>query len=144
MQVQVEQQDAFIKKLSVTVESDRVSGAIDAAFKRVAQKARIPGFRKGKAPRHVLQMHYGSQIDFEVINQAHTCNGDSDCTASEWPGCERPVSKRHKAMIDGKQKSFKEGNCSDEPKNCRKAPEVYCKQGLCVFREQPGQTNPVK
>jgi trigger factor len=69
MQVQVEQQDAFIKKLSVTVESDRVSGAIDAAFKRVAQKARIPGFRKGKAPRHVLQMHYGSQIDFEVINQ---------------------------------------------------------------------------
>ena len=34
MQVQVEQQDAFIKKLSVTVESDRVSGAIDAAFKR--------------------------------------------------------------------------------------------------------------
>ena len=69
MQVQVEQQDAFIKKLSVTLESGRVSGAIDAAFKRVAQKARIPGFRKGKAPRHVLQMHYGSQIDFEVINQ---------------------------------------------------------------------------
>ena len=69
MQVQVEQQDAFIKKLSVTLESVRVSGAIDAAFKRVAQKARIPGFRKGKAPRHVLQMHYGSQIDFEVINQ---------------------------------------------------------------------------
>ena len=34
------------------------------------------------------------------------------------------------------------GKCVEPPKNCRKAPEVYCKQGLCVFREKAGQVNP--
>ena len=50
MQVQVEQQDAFIKKLSVTLESGRVSGAIDAAFKRVAQKLASRDSVKAKLP----------------------------------------------------------------------------------------------
>ena len=78
---------------------------------------------------------------FETINKAHTCDSDSDCVASEWPGCERPVNTRHKTQIDAKRKVFETGKCTDEPKNCRKPPEVYCKQGLCVFREKPGQTN---
>jgi hypothetical protein len=79
---------------------------------------------------------------FETINAAHTCNGDADCVPSEWPGCERPVSKRHEAKLAGMKKTFTEGKCTEPEKNCRKPPEVYCKQGLCVFREKPGQVNP--
>ena len=79
---------------------------------------------------------------FEVINKAHTCNSDADCVASEWPGCERPLSKRHRTEIAGIKTKFDEGKCSEPEKDCRKAPEIYCKQGLCVFREKAGQVNP--
>ena len=35
--------------------------AIDQAFRKIAQEVRIPGFRKGKAPRPVLESHIGSE-----------------------------------------------------------------------------------
>jgi hypothetical protein len=79
---------------------------------------------------------------FEFINKAHTCNGDPDCAASQWPGCDKPVNKRNLSAVAASRKRFDDGKCSEPVKNCRKTPEIYCKQGLCVFREQPGQVNP--
>ena len=66
MDVQVEEAGTFYRKLSVTVPQTLVDQAFDSAFKRVAKGARIPGFRPGKAPRSVLQAHYGPQISAEV------------------------------------------------------------------------------
>jgi len=66
MDVQVEEAGTFYRKLSVTVPQLLVDQEFDSAFKRVAKGARIPGFRPGKAPRSVLQAHYGSQISAEV------------------------------------------------------------------------------
>ncbi len=62
MDIQVEEAGTFFRKLSVTVPQAEVDQAFDSAFKRAGKAARIPGFRPGKAPRSVLQMHYGAQI----------------------------------------------------------------------------------
>lgn len=45
--------------LTVEVEAERVAVALDKAFKKVAGKVSVPGFRKGKVPRSMFEARYG-------------------------------------------------------------------------------------
>jgi trigger factor len=45
--------------LQIEVDDDRLAGAMESAYKRLAAKTRIPGFRPGKAPRAVVEAHLG-------------------------------------------------------------------------------------
>src|SRR3989442_11035651 len=47
--------------LDVEVAADRLSRAADAAFQRHVQRAKIPGFRPGKAPRAMYEREYGKE-----------------------------------------------------------------------------------
>jgi len=49
-------------RLSVTVPSDEFEKAIDAAFRKLAQEVKIPGFRPGKAPRALLEARFGADV----------------------------------------------------------------------------------
>ena len=51
--------------LTVTFAAEEVQKHIDAAYKQAA-KVRIPGFRPGKAPRKVLENHYGGKEYFQA------------------------------------------------------------------------------
>ncbi|HHH11563.1 MAG TPA: hypothetical protein ENK23_05755 [Sorangium sp.] len=73
---------------------------------------------------------------FDILNEPHTCNDDIDCVGSEWPGCTRPLSKRNRARIAPLKEQFVDGKCVEKPQDCRQPPEIYCKQGLCVFNEK--------
>jgi trigger factor len=46
----------------VEVDEAEFEKALDAAFRRIAREARIPGFRPGKAPRRILEARIGSDI----------------------------------------------------------------------------------
>jgi trigger factor len=48
-------------KLSVQVDEQEFEQAIEAAFRKIAQEVRIPGFRPGKAPRRVLEARLGKE-----------------------------------------------------------------------------------
>ncbi|MDR1015833.1 MAG: trigger factor [Coriobacteriales bacterium] len=52
-------------ELTVTISADEVQRYLNAAY-REAGKVRIPGFRPGKAPRRVLENHYGGTQYFQV------------------------------------------------------------------------------
>lgn len=75
---------------------------------------------------------------YQVVNEAHTCNDDGDCHQSEWPGCAKPISSKNKARVDVHQAKYDKGGCTDDEDSCSQPPEVYCKQGLCVFRYLAG------
>src|SRR5512140_3557032 len=47
--------------LEVEVDADRVTRQADRVFERHNQKARIPGFRPGKAPRAMYERQYGTE-----------------------------------------------------------------------------------
>src|SRR3982750_397749 len=47
--------------LEVEVDADRVTRATDAVFARHVQRANIPGFRPGKAPRAMYERTYGKE-----------------------------------------------------------------------------------
>ncbi len=52
-------------KLVVTVEPERVEKELRAAARRIAGKVDIPGFRKGKAPYHIIVRHLGEDLIFD-------------------------------------------------------------------------------
>jgi trigger factor len=62
--------------LEIEVEADRLEQAMQKAYRKVVTKVNIPGFRKGKAPRQVLEAYLGKEALFEdaleeVIPQAY-------------------------------------------------------------------------
>lgn len=45
--------------IQVTVEPDRMEQAMDAAYRRLVKRYKVPGFRPGRAPRSVFERHVG-------------------------------------------------------------------------------------
>ena len=57
--------------LTIEVEAAEVNKAVDQACKRLANRVSIPGFRKGKAPRMIVERHVGKdavlQEAFDIV-----------------------------------------------------------------------------
>lgn len=63
----VENSQAF---LTVEMEPGEMEGSMEASYRRLVQKVNVPGFRKGKTPRDVLERHVGREgIVEEAIKQ---------------------------------------------------------------------------
>lgn len=61
MQTTVEETDKHTVKLTVEVEPERFGKDLDRAYRKVALEVRIPGFRKGKVPRKVIDAQIGRE-----------------------------------------------------------------------------------
>lgn len=62
--------------LKITAPAAEVNAGYKKAVKKIADQVNIPGFRKGKAPRAIIEMHYGKeavkQEAFEIVaNKAY-------------------------------------------------------------------------
>lgn len=53
-------------ELEVEVDAAAFGAAVDAAYKKDVKKMSIPGFRKGKAPRALIEKEYGSGVFYET------------------------------------------------------------------------------
>jgi trigger factor len=69
MKVTVENISAVKKKMQIEVEPAAVALELAKAVSKVSKKAQIPGFRPGKAPRDVVERHYGEDLKTEVLQQ---------------------------------------------------------------------------
>lgn len=63
--------------LKITAAAAEVNAGYKKAVQKIADQANIPGFRKGKAPRAIIEMHYGKeavkQEAFEIVaNKAYS------------------------------------------------------------------------
>lgn len=61
MKVNAERIDNHRLCLEVEVEEQEVNKALDKAYRKLVNKVSIPGFRKGRAPRRVLEARLGKQ-----------------------------------------------------------------------------------
>ncbi len=61
MKVNVEKIEKNFVALEVEIEPAKMEEALDKAYKKVAKKVTIPGFRKGKAPRVLVERHVGKE-----------------------------------------------------------------------------------
>ena len=69
MQVTVETTQGLERRLKVQVPEDRVQGEVSKRLTNIAQSARLPGFRPGKAPMKVIAQRYGKQVREEVVGE---------------------------------------------------------------------------
>jgi trigger factor len=69
MEVQVQQLTPVLMEFSVTVETDRVKKELDRAYGELQKRAKVKGFRPGKAPREVLTHLYGGAVLNDVASK---------------------------------------------------------------------------
>lgn len=59
MSIKIEKQDNNIVKLDIEIDEKTATEEYNKSCRRLSQRVNIPGFRKGKAPRNVLEKHIG-------------------------------------------------------------------------------------
>ena len=67
--VSIEEDGPSARKLTITVPSDVVDERIENAFGNLQLQAQLPGFRKGRAPRQLLEKRFGAQVIDEARGQ---------------------------------------------------------------------------
>ncbi len=65
MSLQVEKLENNMAKLTIEVEATELEKAIQAAYQKNKGKISVPGFRKGKVPRQLIEKMYGKEVFYE-------------------------------------------------------------------------------
>ena len=76
MSLQVEKLEKNMAKLTIEVPASDLEKALQSAYKKQKNKISLPGFRKGKVPRQMIEKTYGAEIFFddaanEIIPKAY-------------------------------------------------------------------------
>ncbi len=87
MSLQVEKLEKNMAKLTIEVSAEEFDKAIDKAYQKNKGKINLPGFRKGKAPRQMIEKMYGVGVFYEdaaniIIPEAYS-KEVSECTDLE-------------------------------------------------------------
>ena len=65
MSLQVEKTEKNMAKLTIEVPAEELEKAIENAYRKNRNRITIPGFRKGKAPRKMIEQMYGREVFYE-------------------------------------------------------------------------------
>ena len=67
--ISCEKLEKSMVELQFSIDAETFKAAVNNAFKREGKKYAIPGFRKGKAPRHMIEKMYGSDtFHYDAVN----------------------------------------------------------------------------
>ena len=62
MKAELLKKEGNVVTLKITVDYDKFNGAVEKAYKKTRGRYNIPGFRKGKAPKVVIETQYGKGV----------------------------------------------------------------------------------
>lgn len=65
MSLQVEKMEKNMAKLTIEVSAEELEKALQGAYMKQKNKISVPGFRKGKVPRQMIEKMYGPEIFYE-------------------------------------------------------------------------------
>ena len=65
MSLQVEKLEKNMAKLTIEVSAEELEKAIEKAYQKNKGKISVPGFRKGKVPRQMIERMYGKEVFYE-------------------------------------------------------------------------------
>ena len=65
MSLQVEKLEKNMAKLTIETSAEELEKAIEKAYQKQKKQISIPGFRKGKVPRQMVEKMYGKEVFYE-------------------------------------------------------------------------------
>ena len=65
MSLQVEKLEKNMAKLTIEVSAEELEKAIESVYQRSKKNISVPGFRKGKVPRKMIERMYGKEVFYE-------------------------------------------------------------------------------
>ena len=65
MSLQVEKLEKNMAKLTIEIPADDLEKALQSAYMKQKNKISLPGFRKGKVPRQMIEKMYGAEIFYD-------------------------------------------------------------------------------
>lgn len=95
MSLQVEKLEKNMAKVTIEVSAEALEKAIQGAYNKNKGKISIPGFRKGKAPRAMIEKMYGKEIFYEDAANALI----PDAYADEMENCELDIVSQPKIDV---------------------------------------------
>ena len=69
LETKINKKDGLKREIKVSVPSNVVELKKKSRFEAIAKKAKLPGFRPGKAPINIIQNQYGNQVNQEVLSE---------------------------------------------------------------------------
>ncbi len=88
-------------ELQFSIDAETFNAAVNEAFKREATKYNIPGFRKGKAPRHMIEKMYGADaFYYPAINDLFPAAYDEAVKESGIEPVDRPEAEVVSASVE--------------------------------------------
>ena len=67
--ISCEKLEKSMVELQFSIDAETFKSAVNTAFKREGKKYAIPGFRKGKAPKAMIEKMYGKDLfQYDAIN----------------------------------------------------------------------------
>src|SRR5690606_26622928 len=66
MKAQVEKINSVQRRLHIEIPPEKVAEAFDKAFAQIQKRAKVQGFRPGKAPLYMIKKIYGDQVGGDV------------------------------------------------------------------------------
>lgn len=71
-------------EVEVTVDGETFMAAVDKIFKKESKKIQVPGFRKGKAPRSIVEKMYGEEMFYDdAMQECYPDALDDACKAAD-------------------------------------------------------------
>lgn len=68
METSIQVPGGLKRELHVKIPADVVSKAVDERLRNMSQRAKLPGFRPGKAPLKVIQQQYGASARMDAVS----------------------------------------------------------------------------
>ncbi len=69
LKITIEKPATWTRRLTITVPAEKLEQEKQTTTRRLAQKIKLPGFRKGKVPATVLERRFGPAIEQETIER---------------------------------------------------------------------------
>lgn len=87
----VEEINSVQRRIKVTIPAERVTQAFNSAYARIQKKAKISGFRPGKAPLTMIKKLYAESVTNEVIDELVNANIFAEISKADLRPVARPV-----------------------------------------------------